>query len=121
MERSERIAPARAQHAPTPRPRPSGRATSPADCQRRELWQFLFGTHVPQKDEILRVKHLVRTLSGDEIPPTARIADAEGFLSGYLDLYLGRLTGDPRIERDGRRRCLDCLGGRRLDGAPPLP
>lgn len=43
------------------------------------------------------------------------------FLTGYLDLYLGRLTGDPRVERDGRHRCLGCRDAvGRLDLRLPL-
>ena len=78
--------------------------------KKRELVELLLKRTVPEKDEIIRTKNLIRELA--QQPDIERPAPGEvkDFLAAYLDLYVGRITADRAIESSALRRCLDHLG-----------
>lgn len=88
-----------------------------SESRRAELLTLLIGKDVPEKDEILRVKALVRELSRDGTIAKPGSGDVKDFISAYLDLYMGRMTGEKAIEKSGLRRCLDHLGVPRRSAA----
>lgn len=77
---------------------------------RKELLDLIVERKVHGKDEIMRVKSLIRDLAGrpDVVHPKQH--EAQDFISAYLDLYLARIAGDPSVERAGLRKCLGYLG-----------
>ena len=84
--------------------------TTDPDGKRAELITLLLERKVPEKAEILRVKGLIRDLArqpGGDGPDAEQV---KTFTSAYLDLYLGRMTGERTIEMAGLRRCLACIG-----------
>ena len=86
----------------TPEPDPDGK--------RAELITLLLKRKVPEKAEILRVKGLIRDLSRQPGSDSPNPEQVKTFISAYLDLYLGRMTGERTIEMAGLRRCLACIG-----------
>ena len=76
------------------------------DVRRTELARLLTERGVPGKDDIMRVKHLVRDLMPQDKAGDER---RKSFFSAYFDIYLGRITGERSLERDGLRRCLKQL------------
>lgn len=80
---------------------------SPADraAMRDELIALLSAENLPRKAQILRAKLLIRRL--------ARRGDDAGsdelerkLMSAYLDVYLGRMTGERAIVKAGVDQCL---------------
>lgn len=76
------------------------------DGHRTELARLLTERRVPDKDDILKVKHLVRDLMPEGEDGDER---ARSFFSAYFDIYLGRIAGELSLEREGLRRCLEQL------------
>ncbi len=94
-----------------------------ADGKRAELLALLFRRNVPRKEEILRLKELLRELSREGTLASPSGEAEEAFISAYLDFCLGRMTGEAAIARAGLRRCLDCLvvsGDDEAEALPPL-
>ena len=85
-------------------------ATPDPDGKRAELITLLLKRKVPEKAEILRVKGLIRDLSRQPGSDSPNPEQVKIFISAYLDLYLGRMTGERTIEMAGLRRCLACIG-----------
>lgn len=96
--------------ADTPPARKTGPARAHRNSTRRgELLALLMQKKVPEKDDIIRVKKLVRALACDDVRDGSHPVVPEEFISAYLDLYLGRVIGDASIEKAGLRRCVSCL------------
>lgn len=86
------------------------RRRSPGKDGHKELLDLLIEPDVPGKDEIIRVKALIRELAGRRDVVRPRPDEAQGFISAYFDLYLARISGDHAYQRAGLARCLSYLG-----------
>lgn len=83
-----------------------------------ELRNLILGDGLPAKEEIMRVKALIRELASRSDVPRPRADEAEAFIAAYLDLYLGRICGEAGGSRASLKRCLGYLGAGRRSAAP---